>query len=580
MRLNKIEIKFVKGIEHLVINQPIEPNRPNVLVAPNGFGKTSISSAFKSLTTSGIVLDAKNLHKGKVSGTPSISITQSNGVQLVADDTHNDISANYSIFVVSSPLKPRATVQIFGKRHNVNTYMDIEPTIVLKSVPKKIDFDYDYSAIRTTFGNSKKVLPNISVLYTNVSLIRKIEAAGINFHTFDLLPYKKAIKTALDAINSWGTKTTVQIAEEFTRRNIGNIGCSDFTKLCSIISEETSFKSKIQIFLASWQYILVRSQMKANFSKAVDYAKFLAKKKILDKTLCQVNPVSDRFSIISKVEDRKLVIHWPEANMISSGQRDSMVFISKLIECEYQSVGNCILVIDEFFDYLDDANLVVFQYYVSTLIDGFRKSKRLIFPILLTHLDPGYLKHFCFNDKRLNVCYLKPTLAKVSKELMKFVQNREEESIKNDIDKYYFHYHPDIADVDITEKLEALILNKDWGRAETFKNKVDRQLRAYVIDHGKYDPLAVCFSVRIRIEELTYKSLTTEEQRRQFLNTHGTNEKLQYAQSVGVSVPETYYLLGIIYNHPLHDICEESAKSLGMKLDNPALMKIIRSLWP
>ncbi|CAI9429551.1 hypothetical protein MSHRCOH1_05005 [Candidatus Ornithobacterium hominis] len=126
--------------------------------------------------------------------------------------------------------------------------------------------------------------------------------------------------------------------------------------------------------------------------------------------------------------------------MISSGQRDIMVFIAKLIECEYQAERNCILVIDEFFDYLDDANVVAFQYYISTLIDSFKKSKRIIFPILLTHLDPNYLKHFCFNDSRLNVVYLKQINAQVSDKMAKLVANRENILIKNILDKHYFHF--------------------------------------------------------------------------------------------------------------------------------------------
>lgn len=63
--------------------------------------------------------------------------------------------------------------------------------------------------------------------------------------------------------------------------------------------------------------------------------------------------------------------------MISNGQRDILTFISRLMECHYKESKACILVIDEFFDYLDDANLVAFQYYISTLIDSYRKIGEL-----------------------------------------------------------------------------------------------------------------------------------------------------------------------------------------------------------
>lgn len=41
----------------------------------------------------------------------------------------------------------------------------------------------------------------------------------------------------------------------------------------------------------------------------------------------------------------------------------------------------------------------------------------------------------------------------------------------------------------------------------------------------------------------------------------------------GVCFPETYFLLEIVYNHPLHEISENMDKPLGMKLDNIHISK-------
>lgn len=71
-----------------------------------------------------------------------------------------------------------------------------------------------------------------------------------------------------------------------------------------------------------------------------------------------------------------------------------------------------------------------------------------------------------------------------------------------------------------------------------------------------------------------------EEHRASFLIAHGTNEKLHEAQKHGVSIPETYYLLGIVYNHPLHIAGDEDiSKPLSLKLDNPSIKNMIRNLW-
>ena len=96
-----------------------------------------------------------------------------------------------------------------------------------------------------------------------------------------------------------------------------------------------------------------------------------------------------------------------------------------------------------------------------------------------------------------------------------------------------------------------------------------------------YDPLAVCVSIRIRIEEEVYSRIGTDADKEKFLATHGTTEKLNYAHDLGVLIPETYYLLGIIYNHPLHlEGDNDISKQLSIKLENNTIKSMIRHLWP
>lgn len=251
--------------------------------------------------------------------------------------------------------------------------------------------------------------------------------------------------------------------------------CQEFHTISDFIKEELGLDD-VDAYLCTWQFISVKLTMRGNYRRALQYASYLAKKKNLDNTLQEINPFSDRFRIASKEKDHSLIIEWPKAHLISSGQRDILVFIAKLMECKYQAEGNCILVIDEFFDYLDDANVVAFQYYISTLIDSFKKSKKLIFPILLTHLDPNYLKHFCFNDSRLNIVYLKQINAQVSDKMAKLVANRENDSIKDVLDTHYFHYSDSSDIINISDKLETLGLNKDWGCPAAFVKRLIENL--------------------------------------------------------------------------------------------------------
>ena len=579
MIINKIFIDNIKGIDHFEFSQDLYPNRPNILVAPNGYGKSSFATAFLSAQNGPIVLKPEECHNEDINNNPKLEVSLKNGQTLVADKNTNTIINEYNIYVANNQLIPNAKAKHFGQRTHAKADLDIKPTHIIRKVPKPEYFAYHLPAMKRKFGVNNKILKDISNIYTNAQNLAQIEK-GITFHTFDLKPYNKAIIKAIAQINSISIKVSaVKIKDEIERKGIMNLDIPDWNAIVSNIKTVLEC-GDADAALSAWQYLEVRRLMGYKYNKALEYANFLFKKSNIDRTLDSLNPVQDRFSIFSKVEGSDLVIRWPKAHQISNGQRDIMVFIAQLIECEFQSGKNCILVIDEFFDYLDDANLVAFQYYVSNLIDKFKRNKRLIFPILLTHIDPKYLKHFCFNDKRLNVCYLKETKAKIGKEMVKLVAKREDPLIKLETDTFFFHYHPNSAGIDISNKFANLGLNKDWGKPIAFRNKVDRQTRAMFYEPDKpFDPLAVCFSIRIKIEETIYSQLKNDADRDAFLKTHGTKEKLYFAQSKGVFVPETYHLLGIIYNHPLHDADENMACSLSMKLDNPVIKNMILKLW-
>lgn len=577
MVISKIEINNIKGISNLVVNQNIYPNRPNILVAPNGFGKSSFAVAFQALLANKIELKREEEPDPK-QGNPSVVLSLSTGQAICANEGGNTIRNSFSTHVVTNPLIPIAKAQRFGNVVTAKASMNIESTIVIKTIPRAVPFDYKLADMKGEFGASGKILVNISNLYSNYSFLERVEKS-VDIHVFELSAYRESIYRCLAVINDLHNRTAIEIKNHIVSDSVFEGLPSEFHVISELINELLCL-DRVDADLCAWQFITVKLRMGSNYKKALRYAEYVAKKKNLDDTLKEINPFMERFDIVSKEKNRSLIVEWPKAHLISSGQRDIMVFIAKLIECEYQTDGNCILVIDEFFDYLDDANVVAFQYYVSRLIDSFKKTKRIIFPILLTHLDPNYLKHFCFNDSRINVVYLKQVKARVSDKMAKLVAKREETSVKDILDTHYFHFSENSNDVDFSEEFEGLGLNKDWGDPEVFVKKINRELRTYLCQpEDKYDPLAVCFAVRRRIEELVFLKLQ-EEHRALFLSKHGTNEKLHEAQKYGVSIPETYFLLGIIYNHPLHVAgSEDLSKPLGMKLDNPAIKNMIKNLW-
>ena len=105
----------------------------------------------------------------------------------------------------------------------------------------------------------------------------------------------------------------------------------------------------------------------------------------------------------------------------------------------------------------------------------------------------------------MNVCYLKDVNATISSEMRKLVAVRDIDCIKDDLDRYYFHYNPNGGSINLKEQFESLNLNVAWSIPTSFRKKVDRQCRTYILEpNKKYDPLAVCFSIRAKIEENAY----------------------------------------------------------------------------
>jgi predicted ATP-binding protein involved in virulence len=60
MKIKSIAIENIKGIQSENFTLDLIPNKPNILVAPNGFGKSSFAIGFDALRTNKIELDDKH----------------------------------------------------------------------------------------------------------------------------------------------------------------------------------------------------------------------------------------------------------------------------------------------------------------------------------------------------------------------------------------------------------------------------------------------------------------------------------------------------------------------------------------
>jgi len=99
MPIKNITIQNIKGISAKTFVLNIIPNRPSLLVAPNGFGKSSFATAFRSLNANRLDIDEEDLHMNDENNRPTLEIgyerADGTTVTLRADDHGNTISNQF-----------------------------------------------------------------------------------------------------------------------------------------------------------------------------------------------------------------------------------------------------------------------------------------------------------------------------------------------------------------------------------------------------------------------------------------------------------------------------------------------------
>lgn len=50
LEINSLKVKNCRGISKFEFTKSIESNKPNIIIAPNGFGKTSLTHLFMSIS--------------------------------------------------------------------------------------------------------------------------------------------------------------------------------------------------------------------------------------------------------------------------------------------------------------------------------------------------------------------------------------------------------------------------------------------------------------------------------------------------------------------------------------------------
>lgn len=549
MKIKSIQIKNVRGIQDKTILLDMIPNKPSILVAPNGSGKSSFAFAFQWLNRLRLKLEKDDAYDGNVNNKPQLVITtdDSDNNTYIADENVNNVSKRFGVFVINNGLRASSPGQnngvLMGKAKI--TIPDIE---LLGKKPNDVNLIDDFDEVYDTADLLQGFLPSINVLVSNNRFmascdldklkIKSRQAKVINDQIEQIKTYTGTVAERHLIVESRNKAVLEEIpailyAENLLRRFCGND--NDTKLLLKAIRLVTLMYRKNQDF-KDYIELAIYKMNEDSTRKLFDSLK---------KTWKDIKPHR---------EHGKLILRIGDAQRISNGERDILILLGMLQKARNSfTKPDNILVVDEVFDYLDDANLVAAQHYVNTFIKELKDEGKNIYPIILSHINPIYFRTFAFRD--MKVYYLNPLqYPNASDNMMKVVRKRDElerqDKEKADlISKYMLHYHPDYSrDMDDVIGMKA----PNWNDIPTFKAYCIRQTVEY-LNGNRYDSLAVCVALREMIEKYCYQKLKTQEQMTHFLDVaFGTENKINYIETLGYTLPETFSLLGLIYNDPLH----------------------------
>ncbi|MGP8291624.1 hypothetical protein ACT3OH_15275 [Vreelandella zhanjiangensis] len=578
--LKKIAITNIKGIGDSTSNGlyefDIPKNKPSILVAPNGFGKSSLATAFNSLKSTKIDLHKDDFHQGKDDLAPRIEISylddEGNIGVASANNAKNEISDTFDYFVINNQVFAKAKKNRIGGHVTASASLEIPPIVLSSSIPEKIVFNYSVNNHKTKIGKNGKILPNIHSFYQSGKFITELNNHLVYLERVSGQRVQERINLFIQRLNSqngtranlleWVDQNEIQFLERIN--NLSNIA-----EVCA--SFDFGFTSAAENYLAAMQIAADFNENPLDFKKAIIRTIYDFGKSAYERLFDDFNSSWKEFK--PKEKSGKLVVEIPKVHQVSNGQRDVMCFIALLKKAELNlTKKRSILIIDEVFDYLDDANLIAVQYYITQLVAKFKEEGKMFYPIILTHLDPAFFRNYTFSKQK--VFYLESRNAKINPHLKKLLLNREKPEVKSDVSKYHLHFEP--QPINIRPAFEDLGLKATWGDSSVFDQYVYSEFEKYIVDESIYDPFAVCCALRKKIEECVYYKLNSNDSKAEFLTTHKTPNKLRFAESKGVSVPESFYLLGIIYNDGMHWKNNEAA--ITGKLENMILKKIIKEI--
>lgn len=217
--ITNIKIENIKGFgtANNSFDIEIKPQKVNILVAPNGFGKSSITVAFSSLIRGKIKVEENCLHQKDNTLVPSLSITL-DGEILIANPTTNTISSKLTCCTINNRLKVQTISKSFSGFSTTKGFLSIDSVTIVDSIPEKVSNLYKYSDVKNDFGSNGKVLPNLSELFSKKNFLENIQYVFDVFEKFETIKRSTLIddvKTKIKDISGSSEIIISQISDSF-----------------------------------------------------------------------------------------------------------------------------------------------------------------------------------------------------------------------------------------------------------------------------------------------------------------------------------------------------------------------------
>lgn len=592
--LRRIKIENIKGKAALEVTfADLTANQPNIVVAPNGYGKSTIATAFKSASNGKMKINDKDMYQQNPDNHPKLELElygEHSGT-YISTDTEGNISKDIAIYTISSPLYAKSTTPRFNRNVASTADLRIEQVVVYNKIPENCGLDYSYRNFTGRYGSKRKLFVNIQSMLMDCGNIGNLIEIKNNLKKCCM---QKGIQSKfakfLDGCSQNGSSETIkkQISQDEINALYENENIRTLLECIIEMDDHPAGWCDVDAIFTAIQLcdLLKTNQQsgKSNILKKV-YAFLLYKqtKSLIDERLDLFNTTGR--NIQTHEDHGKLIISFERASSMSNGERDILSFISNLTKFEVEfkkQVG--ILIIDEIFDYLDGSNMLAVQYYLSQLIGKCKASGKVLFPIIFTHLDPEVFTNYYFKRKKVHYISSFSTID-INSPIVKLLRLRENNTLegteKEEIEKYYIHYNNE--EHTPSNSLAALV-STDFHESNTnFRQRMYNEIKEeYLLDH-EYNPIMVVVGIRIRIEELVYQKLCCED-KAEFIQQHKVINKLQFAEEQGVNVPELYFLLQPMYNDSLHLGGDDNAvtrkmKSCYLKTNNLHIRRMVQMLF-